>query len=517
MELSDMEVFDPWVGSTKKREHHRPANDADGKMRTKHNPLTKTGRKLEERTRKEKRKNEEVGEDTQSKKPRLNIPTSSTSECAYAAFTLLWDKTMKQYEDYITQLQEQLWEQQEQSESLAGTYHAEIRAARQRIAELETKTAALEEKNHFVHQIPENRVRNTANSLLYLFRSNLIVVPASMPATKTKSAGSSKHADFLDATNDSEYGREYTDAGSLPDHEVEYENSPVPANRGVERHNVTVSRTNRQQTWKTLSDLCGYRPRVPGEDWEHYCKRSLRKFGKALLKEATDVELEAVRLAMDKAEYAHLVLALDTTDYEVQPEERAGNWVLSNTDLGNWGLKCIEADVDCTYTNSQHLSDGECRLCSVVFAHCEGPAARKRARQSNSLSSIHSPSKKARTDIESGPSARQGGEFLSTSRFTQNLWNTNGVLGKEVMDLRHQLEAQWKTQETLENDKSALEKEVVALRVLVDQLLAESEADKKALRAVKVALAERATAMLKRRPMNKSGPISSSVQPMSRS
>ncbi len=87
------------------------------------------------------------------------------------------------------------------------------------------------------------------------------------------------------------------------------------------------------------------------------------------------------------------------------------------------------------------------------------------------------------------------------------------------MDLRHQLEAQWKTQETLENDKSTLEQEVVALRVLVDQLLAESEADKKALRAVKVALAERATAMLKRRPvvvMNKSGPISSSVQPMSR-
>lgn len=78
---------------------------------------------------------------------------------------------------------------------------------------------------------------------------------------------------------------------------------------------------------------------MPGEDWEHYCKRSLRKFGKALLKEATDVELEAVRLAMDKAEYAHLVLALDTTDYEVQPEERAGNWVLSNTDLGNWRLK----------------------------------------------------------------------------------------------------------------------------------------------------------------------------------
>lgn len=118
-------------------------------MRTKHNPLTKTGLKKnleEERRRKEKRKNEEVGEDAQSKKPRLNAPTSSTSERAYAAFTLLWDKTMKQYEDYIAQLQEQLWEQQEQSESLAGTYHAEIRAVRQRIAELETKTAALEEK-----------------------------------------------------------------------------------------------------------------------------------------------------------------------------------------------------------------------------------------------------------------------------------------------------------------------------------------------------------------------------------
>ncbi|KAK0219352.1 hypothetical protein EDD85DRAFT_961089 [Armillaria nabsnona] len=355
-----------------------------------------------------------------------------------------------------------------------------------------------------------------------------------MPTTKTKSASSSKHADFLDATSDSESGtqnqREYTDARSLPDHEAEDENSSVPANRGAERHNMTVSRTNRQQTWKTLSDLCGYRPRMPGEDWEHYCKRSLRNFGKTLLKEATDVELEAVRLAMDKAEYAHLVLALDTTDYEVQPEERAGNWVLSNTDLGNWGLKCvkrepacrrcIEADVDCTYTNSQHLSNGDCRLCSVVFAHCEGLATRKRARQSNSLSSIHSPSKKARTDIEPGPSARQGGEFLSTFRFTQNLWNTNGVLGKEVMDLRHQLEAQWKTQEALENDKSELEKEVLALRVLVDQLLAESEADKKALRAVKVALAERATAMLKRRSavvMNKSGPTSSSMQPMSRS
>ncbi len=83
---------------------------------------------------------------------------------------------------------------------------------------------------------------------------------------------------------------------------------------------------------------------MPGEDWEHYCKRSLRNFGKALLKEATDVELEAIRLAMDKAEYAHLVLALDTTDYEVQPEERAGNWVLSNTDLGNWGLKCVKRE-----------------------------------------------------------------------------------------------------------------------------------------------------------------------------
>ncbi len=87
------------------------------------------------------------------------------------------------------------------------------------------------------------------------------------------------------------------------------------------------------------------------------------------------------------------------------------------------------------------------------------------------------------------------------------------------MDLRHQLEAQWKTQEALENDKSALEKEVLDLRVLVDQLLAESEADKKALRTVKVALAERATAMLKRRSAvvtNKSGPAPSSMQPMSR-
>ncbi len=53
---------------------------------------------------------------------------------------------MKQYEGYITQLHEQLWEQQEQSESLAGTYNAEIRAARQRIAELETENAALKEK-----------------------------------------------------------------------------------------------------------------------------------------------------------------------------------------------------------------------------------------------------------------------------------------------------------------------------------------------------------------------------------
>ncbi len=57
-----------------------------------------------------------------------------------------------------------------------------------------------------------------------------------MPTTKTKSAGSSKHADFLDATSDSESGtqsrREYTDTGSLLDHEVEHENSPVPANRG---------------------------------------------------------------------------------------------------------------------------------------------------------------------------------------------------------------------------------------------------------------------------------------------
>ncbi|KAK0184872.1 hypothetical protein F5146DRAFT_1145008 [Armillaria mellea] len=243
---------------------------------------------------------------------------------------------------------------------------------------------------------------------------------------------------------------------------------------------------------------------MSNEDWEHYCKCSLRKFGKALLKEATDVELEAVRLAMDRAEYAHLVLALDRTDYEVQPEERAGNWFLSNTDLGNWGLKCIkrepacrrciDADVDCTYTNSQHLSDGECRLCSVVFAHCEGTGALKRVHQSNALSSPNSPSKKARTDTEPGPSARQDGKFLSTSRFTQNLWNTNGILGQEVMNLRHQLEAQWKIQEVLENDKSALEKEMLALRDLVGQLLDESEADKKVLRAVKMALAERAKA-----------------------
>ncbi|KAK0480432.1 hypothetical protein EDD18DRAFT_1468510 [Armillaria luteobubalina] len=328
-----------------------------------------------------------------------------------------------------------------------------------------------------------------------------------MPKTKTKNAGKNKYADFLDATSDSESGtqsrREFTDAESLPDHESEEINSPAPESRGMGSHNMTVSRTNRQQTWKILSNLCGYRPRMVGEGWEHYCKRSLRNFGKALLKEATDVELEAVRLAMDKAEYAHLVLALDTTDYEVQPEERAGNWVLSNTDLGNWGLKCvkrdpacrrcIEADVDCTYTNRQHLSDGDCCLCSVVFAHCEGTGARKRIQQSNTPGSIHSPSKKARTVTERHSSPEDGG-LLSLSRFTQNLWKTNGILGQEVKDLRHQLEAQWKTQEALENDKSALKKEVLALGDLVDQLLEESEADKKALRAVKTVMAERAKA-----------------------
>ncbi|SJL14361.1 uncharacterized protein ARMOST_17817 [Armillaria ostoyae] len=144
-----MDIFDPvvLVGSTKKHEQHRLANDADYKRFTKPNPRTKTARKLEEeRRRKEKRKNEEAGEDTQSKKPRLNTPTSSTSESAYAAFTEIWDKTMKQYEDRITQLQEQLWEQQEKSESLAEAYNEETRAARRRIAELETENAALKEK-----------------------------------------------------------------------------------------------------------------------------------------------------------------------------------------------------------------------------------------------------------------------------------------------------------------------------------------------------------------------------------
>ncbi|KAK0200521.1 hypothetical protein DFS33DRAFT_1387742 [Desarmillaria ectypa] len=328
--------------------------------------------------------------------------------------------------------------------------------------------------------------------------------------TRTDDAGSSEHEDFLHATDGSESQTqsrsEYTDAGSLLGHEAEDENSPTLFNRGAGRYKVTVSRTNRQ---KALSDLCGYRPRMPGEDWEHYCKRSLRKFGKVLLKEATDVELEAVRLAMDKTEYAHLVLTIDTTDYEIQPEERAGNCVLSNTDLGNWGLKCvkrepacrrcIEADVDCTYTDSQHLSDGDCRLCSVAFTHCEGTAARKRVRQSHAPGGIHSPSKKARIGAEpnSGPScaaARQDGEFLSASRFTQNLWNMNGVLGKEVMALWHRLEEQSKTQQILESDKSALEKEVLALRALVVQLEAESKADKKALRAVKMALAKKAKA-----------------------
>ncbi|KAK0219080.1 hypothetical protein IW262DRAFT_1483403 [Armillaria fumosa] len=287
-----------------------------------------------------------------------------------------------------------------------------------------------------------------------------------MPVTKTKNAGTSKYADFLDATSDSESGtqsrRAFADAETLPDHESEEEISPSPANRG--------------QTWKILSNLCGYRPRMAGEGWEHYCKRPLRKFGNALIKEATEVELEAVRLAMDKAEYAHLVLALDTTDYGVQPEERAGNWALSNTDLGNWGLKCIEADVDCAYTNSQHLSDGDCRLCSVVFVHCQGTGTRKRVYYSNTPGSIHSPSKKARTVTEHH-SSPEDGELLS-----------------EVKDLRHQLEAQWKTQEVLENDKSVLEKEVLAPGDLVGRLLDESEADKKALRVVKMAIVERAKA-----------------------
>ncbi|KAK0472449.1 hypothetical protein IW261DRAFT_1596801 [Armillaria novae-zelandiae] len=260
-----------------------------------------------------------------------------------------------------------------------------------------------------------------------------------MPTTKRKNAGSSKCTDFLDAT------REFTDAGSQSDHESEEENSPGPANRGVERHIMTVSRTNRQQTWKILSNLCGYRSRVAGEDWEHYCKRSLRNFGKALLKEATDMELEAVRLAMDKEEYAHLVLTLDTTDSESS-------------------LKNVQGT---------------------------GTGARKRVHQSNTPDSIHSPSKKARkvTERHSSP---QDGEFLSTSRFTQNLWNTNSILGQEVKNLRRQLEAQWKIQEALETDKSALEEEVLALRDLVGQLVNKSEADKKALRAVKMAMAERA-------------------------
>lgn len=43
--------------------------------------------------------------------------------------------------------------------------------------------------------------------------------------------------------------------------------------------------------------------------------RSLRHLGRALLKVATETELEAVQLLMSKGEYAHLVLAIDNTDY----------------------------------------------------------------------------------------------------------------------------------------------------------------------------------------------------------
>ncbi len=71
-----------------------------------------------------------------------------------------------------------------------------------------------------------------------------------------------------------------------------------------------------QKTWRTLSARCGYRPRLPNEGWSEYADRSLRNFGNTLLKVPTEAELEAVRLTMNKGEYAHLVLTLDITDYE---------------------------------------------------------------------------------------------------------------------------------------------------------------------------------------------------------
>ncbi|KAK0480431.1 hypothetical protein EDD18DRAFT_1205722 [Armillaria luteobubalina] len=150
MERSDVDIFDRvivLVSPTKKYEQHKLMEDADGTMTTKHYPRTKTGHILEgEGRRKEKRKNWEVGQDTESKKPRLSTSTSTSSTSAYTAIIELWEKTMEEYDDHITQLQEQLWEQQEKSESLARTYNEETRAARLRISELETENAALKEK-----------------------------------------------------------------------------------------------------------------------------------------------------------------------------------------------------------------------------------------------------------------------------------------------------------------------------------------------------------------------------------
>ncbi|PBK87727.1 hypothetical protein ARMGADRAFT_1121865 [Armillaria gallica] len=161
---------------------------------------------------------------------------------------------------------------------------------------------------------------------------------------------------------------------------------------------------------------------------------------------------------MNKGEYAHLVLTLDTTDYETQPEERAGNWVLSNTDLGDWGLKCVKREPAASVrsgpmgipstqqrilavpTSSQRLNDGECRLCAVEFAHCESAAVRKRRHPSDATSqSTHSsrpPSKRRRTEA-----TRQ-----------------------EVTSLRRQLESEREARRALQKKNSTLEEEVLTLR-----------------------------------------------------
>ncbi|SJL14360.1 uncharacterized protein ARMOST_17816 [Armillaria ostoyae] len=311
--------------------------------------------------------------------------------------------------------------------------------------------------------------------------SNFMVAPGTTYAQLRDMDLLNLMVDDIDSNN----GGSMTDSENAPEPSLEI----TAPRRKIQQDVGPRSRTNGQQTWRTLSARCGYRPRLPNEEWSEYINRSLRNFGNTLLKVATDAELEAVRLTMSKGEYAHLVLTLDTTDYETQPEERAGNWVLSNTDLGDWGLKClkrepacrrcIEANIDCTYTSSQRLNDDECRLCAVEFAHCEGAAARKRRYPSDATSqSTHSsrpPLKKHRTEVTHNldPSRSLPGPEQSNPGLAHNLWKISTTLGNEVTTLRHQLESERETRQALEKMNSTLEEEGLALRARVVVLEAE--------------------------------------------